>query len=86
MKMEVSAEQLGTLRASFPLLETKYSTAFVVFKLTNQQEEHEVVWVRGSVDGVYQAKMAMMVIISHFPNACGFFNSLDLLPLRNCFP
>lgn len=61
MKMEISAEQLGTLRANFPLLETKYSTAFVVFKLTNQREEHQVVWIRGSIDGVYLAKMALMV-------------------------
>lgn len=64
MKMEVSVENLGTLRASFPLLETKYSTTFVVFKLTNQREEHEVVWIRGSVDGVHLAKTALMVNFS----------------------
>ena len=83
MKMEISTEQLGTLRANFPLLETKYSTVFVVFKLTNQREEHEVVWIRGSVDGVYKAKMALMVII--FNLLQDFVFSLDLLSFRNCF-
>ena len=63
MKIEISTEQLGTLRANFPLLETKYSIVFVVFRFNNKREEHEVVWIRGSVDGVYQAKIDLMVFI-----------------------
>ncbi|XP_046644373.1 protein bicaudal C homolog 1-like [Daphnia pulicaria] len=60
MKMEFSSDQLETLRANFNLLEAKYSTAFMTLKLTNLGEEHQVVWIRGSVDGVYQTKMALM--------------------------
>ncbi|KAK4021086.1 protein bicaudal C homolog 1 [Daphnia magna] len=60
MKMEFSTDQLETLRANFRLLEAKYSTAFMTLKLTNHCEDHHVVWIRGSVDGVYLTKMALM--------------------------
>ncbi|XP_057371261.1 protein bicaudal C homolog 1-like [Daphnia carinata] len=60
MKMEFSTDQLETLRANFRLLEAKYSTAFMTLKLTSHREEHHVVWIRGSVDGVYLTKMALM--------------------------
>lgn len=61
MKMEFSTDQLETLRANFRLFEAKYSTAFMTLKLTNHCEDHHVVWIRGSVDGVYLTKMALMV-------------------------
>lgn len=60
--MEISDEQLGIMKANFPFLEYKYSMDFVVFKLINHQHDHHVVWIRGSIDGVHLAKMALMVI------------------------
>lgn len=62
MKMEISAGQLSVMRANFPFLEFQYSTVFVIFNLTKNQDDHHVVWIRGSIDGVYLAKMALMVI------------------------
>ena len=53
MKMEFSSDQLETLRANFKLLEAKYSTAFMILKLTNLREEHQVVWIRGNLTYQY---------------------------------
>jgi hypothetical protein len=61
MKMEVSTENFRTMEANLRLLENSYGVVFHVFQLTHEREDHQAVWIRGSLEGTYQAKMALMV-------------------------
>lgn len=60
MKMEISSEFLDSLKTNFPLLEMKYGVLLIVLQLPNQ-EEHQIVWIRGALNNVYLAHMALMV-------------------------
>ena len=64
MKLEISSNQLASLTPIFTRLQMKFSTVFVAVKMGHrEQEDHQIIWIKGSPDNVYLAKMALTVFL-----------------------
>ena len=64
MKMEMTAENLKSVKDSLSLLEKKYAVTFLSPPLSQEQEE-VIVWIRGTIAGVYKARTALTVTNHH---------------------
>jgi len=63
MKMEMTEENLKSIQSSLSLLEKKHAVTFLVPPLHDQPDEI-IVWIRGTIDGVYKARTALTVLDS----------------------
>ena len=60
MKMEMTGDNLKAIQDNLMMMQEKYDVNFLVPLPTDKQEEL-VIWIRGTVDGVYKARMALTV-------------------------
>jgi len=58
MKMEMTGDNLKAIQDNLMMMQEKYDVNFLVPLPTDKQEEL-VIWIRGTVDGVYKARMAL---------------------------
>lgn len=66
MKMEMTEENLKSVQDSLSLLEKKYAVTFLLPSL-NVQVGEIIIWIRGTIDGVYKARTALTVLECSVP-------------------
>ena len=62
MKMEITADNLATIIANLPVVAKETSAVFLLPNDRQDKQEDLLIWIRGSIDSVYKARLALTVL------------------------